>query len=93
MSNLFPRKDDTLTTRNIIDSYTAAYQSVHQNKPNCVALDSRRFIVEGVQRDRQWVLLEVERLRQEALTSALDSQNLNKPTSSLFKLIRKLSRI
>ena len=94
MSSLFASKDDTLTTRNIVDAYIAAYNSVHSSRPECTSIDGRSFIVNGIQRDRRWIVLEVERLRQEALTQMFDTtQNTQKPASHLFKLLRKLSRI
>lgn len=92
MSSLFASKDDTLTTRNIVDAYIAAYHSVHNTRPDCQAVDGRSFMINGAQRDRRWVVLEVERLRQEALTKAFEPTS-EKPASSLFKLLRKLSKI
>lgn len=92
MTALFPKKDDTLTTRNIIDAYVAAYHSVHELRPDCESIDGRWFMVQGVRRDRRWMVLEVERLRQEALSRALDDTG-SSSSSNLFKLIRRLSRI
>ncbi|NJL92972.1 MAG: hypothetical protein HC915_04245 [Anaerolineae bacterium] len=95
MTALYPRKDDTLTARNIVDSFMAAYSSVHDARPDCQYLDGERlFVVNGQVRDRRWMLLEVERLRQEALTRAFDDHELQqKPASNLFRLIRRLSKL
>ena len=94
MSGNFMLNDDTLTARNIADSYVAAYYSVHETKPECIVVNSKPFVVNGAERDRYWIVLEIERLRQEGLMKAFDiSRSANKPTNNLFKLIRRLSRI
>ncbi len=90
-SSMYPKKEDTLTARNIADSYIYAYQSLHNREPECEHLEGRWFLVEGIRRDRHWLVLEVERLRQEALTRALDASQ-NQSTSNIFKMIRRLSR-
>lgn len=92
MSALYPRKQDTLTARNIADSYIYAYQSVHGESPDCEHLEGRWFMVNGIRRDRHWMVLEVERLRQEALSNALNDTE-NGSTSNIFKMIRRLSRL
>lgn len=95
MSALFPDKGDTLTATNIIDAYRSAYLSVNNRTPDeCRYLHGRWFIINGIERDRGWVLLEIERLRQEALMKAFDTNSENhNPRMSLFKLIRRLSRL
>ncbi|KAB2902842.1 MAG: hypothetical protein KJ064_22290 [Anaerolineae bacterium] len=90
-SGLFSRKDDTLTARNIVDAYVSAYNSVHSNKPECYALDSKWFVVNGIERDRKWMVLEVERLRQEALSKVIAENDGT--TGSIFRMIRRLSRL
>ncbi len=92
MSVLFSKKDDTLTTRNIVDSYVSAYHSVYAEKPTeCYALDSKWFVVNGVERDRKWMVLEVERLRQEALTKVIAHSDGS--TGNILRMIRRLSRL
>ena len=92
MSTVFARKDDTMTTRNIVDSYVSAYHSVYADKPyECYALDGKWFVVNGVEHDRHWMVLEIERLRQEALTKVI-TQN-DGSTGSIFRMIRRLSRL
>jgi hypothetical protein len=92
MSALYPSKDDTLTARNIVDAYVSAYKEVNRMAPECYALDSRWFVVEGQMRDRRWMVLEVERLRQEALTAVLDN-NENQSRGNILRMIRRLSRL
>jgi hypothetical protein len=90
---LYPHKADTLTTRNIVDAYRSAYYSVHGQYPGeCRFLKGRWFVIEGVERDRGWVVLEVERLRQEAIAKAIRDET---PSSrrSILRVIRRLSRI
>lgn len=94
MTAYYPRKEETLTAKNIVDSYTSAYESVFDHAPQCAYLDRGIFWVNGIERDRRWMVLEVERLRQEALTKALSDTNLSsKPRGNLFRLIRRLSKI
>lgn len=92
MSALYQRKHDTLTSRNIADSYMYAYQSIHGIKPECEYVEGRWFMVDGVRRDRHWLILEIERLRQEALAHALDADQSGS-TSNIFRMIRRLSRL
>ena len=93
-SGFYPSKDDTLTARNIVDSFVSAYHSVHDDKPECYAMDGGRvFVVNGIKRDRRWMVLEVERLRQEALSTAFDNSQADRPAGNLFRLIRRLSKL
>jgi hypothetical protein len=92
MTALYSGNEDTLTSRNIVASYVYAYQAIHECHPQCEHLEGRWFLVEGVRRDRHWLVLEVERLRQEALSAALDKDN-HSSTSHIFRMIRRLSRI
>lgn len=93
MSASYIKKEETLTARNIRDSYVSAYREVHYQNPECEHIEGRWFMVQGVKRDRHWLVLEVERLRQEALSSAFDSQNENSSKSHIFRMIRRLSRL
>jgi|GEM_PF-4456917 len=88
----YPSKDDTLTSRNIMDSYVYAYHSVHKEKPRCVHLEGRWFLVNGIKRDRKWMLMEIERLRQDALSATLKNDD-NSSRGSIFRTIRRLSRL
>ena len=92
MTMLHYGKEDTLTSRNIVASYVYAYQAIHDIQPECEHLEGRWFLVDGVRRDRHWLVLEVERLRQEALTAELDKDTTS-TTSHIFRVIRRLSRI
>jgi len=92
MTSLYQSRDEVLTTRNILVAYTAAYRGVYQKAPLCEHQEGRGFYVEGTWRDRRWMLLEVERLRQEAIAKALDSQN-SSPVKDVMRLIRHLSRL
>jgi hypothetical protein len=92
MSTLFPRKEDTLTARNIRESYMYAFQTIYGRKPECEHMEGRWFMVDGIKRDRHWMVLEVERLRQEALSKALD-EDQDASASSIFRMIRRLSRL
>lgn len=92
MTALYPQKEETLTSRNIVDAYMYAFHAIHGTKPECEHVEGRWFMVDGIRRDRHWLVLEVERLRQEALSNALDAQK-NDSTSNIFRMIRRLSRI
>jgi hypothetical protein len=91
-SLLYSDKSDTLTTRNIIDAYRSAHITLYEEAPECEHLEGRWFKVNGVVRDRSWMLLEVERLRQEGIAKAMREKTQN-PRGRIFSLIRRLSRI
>lgn len=91
---LYPSKADTLTSRNIVDAYRSAYFSVHgQNPTDCYHLVGRMFVIDGSERERGWVLLEVERLRQEAIAATVDKNAASGSRGRILQMIRKLSRI
>lgn len=94
MNSLYPGKADTLTAKNIVDSFQSAYYSVHGNQPQvCEYMGRNCYNINGVVRNRAWVLLEVERLRQEALARAFDTgSNGSDSRGRIFKLIRRLKR-
>lgn len=95
MSALYPSKSETLTAKNIVDAYRSAYYSSTGDYPvDCQHIRGRWFLIDGVERDRGWVILEVERLRQEALAKAMEAeQSESSSRSRIFKLIRRLSRL
>jgi hypothetical protein len=83
-----------LTAKNIVDAYRSAFYTATGAYPaECYHVDGRWFKIDGIERDRGWVVLEVERLRQEALARAIIE---NDPDDSsrgpIFKLIRRLRR-
>jgi hypothetical protein len=91
---LYPNKNDTLTSRNIVDAYRSAYYSVHQQQPTeCTHIQGRWFLVNGVERDRGWILLEVERLRQEAIAHVVEENATSGSRGRILQMIRRLSRI
>ncbi len=92
MSSTSSAKHETLTARNLMDSYSFAYEAIHGKKPTCQQEDGRWFMVEGVRRDRHWLILEIERLRQEALTATIDNVQ-NQSKGHIFKMIRRLARL
>ena len=93
------RKDDTFTTKNIIDAYCSAYYSVHHKQPaRIVHLGGKWFRVEADMRERSWLLNEIERLRYAALEADAASNNGNHDDASggrsrLMKLIRGLRKL
>lgn len=90
----YPSKADTLTSQNIVDAFRSAYVSATGEQPTeCRHIQGRWFMINGFQRDREWLLLEVERLRQEALAKTLESAAEDNSRSRIFRMIRKLSRI
>ncbi len=98
MTALYPDKADTLTARNIIDAYRSAYITATDHPPaECWHSHGNTFVINGVERERAWVILEIERLRQEALAKAFEPErnqsNSNSARGSIFKLIRRLSRL
>ena len=91
---LYPGKADTLTSRNIVDAYRSAYFSVHgQNPLDCYHLVGRIFVIDGTERDRGWLLLEIERLRQEAIAAVVEQNATSGSRGRILQMIRKLSRI
>lgn len=93
MTALYSNKAETLTSRNIVDAYRSAYFSVHNAMPDeCAHLNGKWFVINGVERDRGWLILEIERLRQEAIAKALEKDE-NSSRGRLFKVLRRLSRI
>ena len=82
------------TAKHMRDSYVHVYHSIYGKEPECYHLDNQWFIVDGFKRDRNWLALEIERLRQEALVSALDvRRQQNSSRTSILKIIRRLSRL
>lgn len=93
MTALYSSHSETLTSRNIVDAYCSAYSTSNGQAPKeCYHLNGRWFIVDGVERERGWMILEIERLRQEALVKAFEQgSGANGTRGRLFKMIRRLS--
>ncbi|MCP4248921.1 MAG: hypothetical protein GY778_17910, partial [bacterium] len=86
-------KAETLTARNIVNAYRSAFYSATGKYPTeCRHLEGRWFQIDGVQRDRRWVIYEVERLRKEALLRAADSTGTGDRRGLLQRIIGRLAR-
>lgn len=86
------RKDDTFTSKNIIDAYCSAYYSVYNKQPSrIVHLGGKWFRVESEMRDRGWLMREIERMRHLALE--VNSQDSGHGRGRLMKLIRGLRKL
>lgn len=90
-----PSKFDTLTVQNIINAYRSAYYSVHRNYPQqCEFVERGVILIDSVERDRSWIIREVERLRKLALENAEKNANApeeNSKRGRLFRMIRMFS--
>ena len=72
MRPLYDYDYTSLTPAAIIRRFDATYEALHGCKPECAHARGNWFIVNGVRRDRRWLLLEIEYLRQTLITSAVD---------------------
>jgi hypothetical protein len=88
--SLFFKDPDTLTPPIIMNSYVAAYHAVYGTKPNIEHLEGHWYIVDGYKRQRYWLLLEIERLRQQALSEAMSTVD---PNNRVMRIIRRLARL
>lgn len=88
----YARDSETLTPEAIVESYTRACQMLYGTAPNCTPVGGVWYLVDDTMRDRRWLLLEVERLRQEALVAAVDEGRAN-PKASVIRLIRRLANL
>lgn len=92
-STFYSTKSDTLTVRNILDAFRSAYLSVYDTPPEeCEHVEGIWFRINGEMHERKWVLLEIERLRQEGIVNTLQKENLGS-RKSIFKALRHLSRL
>lgn len=88
--SLFSKDPDTLTPPIIMNSYVAAYRAVYGYKPKIEQLEGHWYIVDGFKRQRYWLLLEIERLRQQALSEAMSADD---PNNRVMRIIRRLARL
>lgn len=87
MPSYYGDREGSITNHEILETYRVTYQSVYKVPPkDCGILDNNQFQIAGKVHDRRWVLLEIERLRQEALTQLLDAK-------TPFIRVRKLRRL
>lgn len=87
-------KHTTLTAQNITSAYISAFQSVTGHKlTTCEHTGGRWFRVDGEMRDREWMIREIQRLREMAVQREIDSDSANSTNtrSRLLKMIGKLS--
>ena len=91
MHPLYERQHETLTIADIVRSYEATYEAVHNSKPECTYLQGNWFMVNGVRRDRRWLLLEVEYLRQTLIASAVN--NIASYTGEKRRAVSQVLRI
>ena len=95
MLPLYERHHETLTTNAIIRSFETIYEAVHNTKPECEHLSGNWFLVNGQKRDRRWLILEVECLRQKLIVSAVSNSSsyTGDKRRAISLLNRMLSRV
>lgn len=86
MKPLFTRNDTSLTADFLTAYYADLYNAVHGEKPRCEHLQERWFLVNGIQRDRRWLILEIELLRQRLITAGVENQK-KYPVRRLLRMI------
>ena len=89
--SLFFKDPDTLTPPIIMNSYVAAYHAVYNTKPTIEHIEGHWYLVDGFKRQRYWLLLEIERLRQQALHEAMSE--MDNPNNRVMRIIRRLARL
>ena len=89
--SLFLKDPGTLTPTIIMNSYVAAYHAVYGTKPHIEHIEGHWYNVAGYKRQRYWLLLEIERLRQQALHAAVSE--MDNPNNRVMRIIRRLARL
>ena len=90
-SNLL--ENDTLTTRDIAEWYIELHNALYDERPDCHQFDEHWFAVDGVERDRHWLILEVERMRQKLVTTRDEKPSNDNTHSAIFQSLRRISRL
>jgi len=73
MPSYYGNRENSITNQEILEAYCLAYRNAHGSPPtDCEVLSQNQFRINGRVHDRRWVLLEIERLRQEALMRSID---------------------
>lgn len=95
MLPLYERHHESLTITTIIKSFEATYEAVHHAKPECEYLSGNWFLVNGQKRDRRWLLLEIECLRQSLIATAVGNMPSYKGEKrrAVSQVLRLLSRM
>lgn len=92
MASILKRNDESLTAHHIVEFYANAYELVHGTKPTCEYTSGNWFVVNGVKRDRRWLMLEIELLHQKFITNTLDAPQATTRTG-LLNIIRNFRRL
>lgn len=87
--SLFQRNMDSLTSDDLMNFYVKAYQVLNDETPDIQHLNANRYSVNGIERDRHWLLLEIELLYQQLIIAAGNTDN----TSAIVRLVRRFQQV
>ena len=88
-----PLANDTLTARDIAQLYVQLHDMVHGTSPECYHLEGLWFWVEGERRDRHWLILQVERLRQQIVAARNEVEQDGGVEGAIYKSLRRMARL
>ena len=91
---LYPSTGDTWNNGTIIDAYQNAYLELYNRQPTeCRYVEGNWFVVNGIYRERTWVMSEIDRLRDLALerSSRRQHQQGTEQKGAILRLIKRLS--
>ena len=84
--------NDTLTARNVADWYVDLHELLFGARPECYHIEGSWFWVAGERRERHWLIVEVEHMRQQivALRDQIAKESNGGP---IFNSIRRMARL
>ncbi len=62
----------------LIEHYTKLYTVIHGSRPTCTHLHGAYFLVNGVERDRVWLMQEIDALTQQRLSAKTSHLKANR---------------
>jgi hypothetical protein len=86
-----PLENDTLTARDVAELYVELFDLLYGVRPECYHVEGLWFWVSGERRERWWLIVEVEKMRQQIVNSRQDVQQNN--DGAIFNSLRRMSRL
>ncbi|MCI0712938.1 MAG: hypothetical protein L0154_22475 [Chloroflexi bacterium] len=89
LRTLYP-EGDTQTLSALIDAYRSAYYDLYGREANVTYLEGDWILVNGIMRERRWIIEETSRLKYVA-RQRKPAAELPETRSTIMRLIRRLS--
>jgi hypothetical protein len=88
-----PLENDTLTARDVAEWYVELHHVLFGARPEVYHIEELWFWVDGARRDRHWLIVQVEQMRQRIVAARQEASPSECTEGAIYSSLRRMSRL